>query len=158
MAKNWLGIRVKTEPAKMRYVQGRIAGFPEEAIQKYYFQALQQLAAETVDVMKNYIEYSPDVRTPTGEARGAKGRVKSGEMRDAIKWSGRKVGKVYRFEIGWLDGRPGYAIFQEQGTKNGVKAMESIAYALEFARREVQMMGENPRAMRTRRNDRWKEQ
>lgn len=156
MAKNWFDIRVKTEPAKIKHVVGQIRGYPEFAFQKYYFQSLQQLAAEGVDVMKNYIEYDPKVRTKTGEARGAKGRVKTGEMRDAVKWSGGKVGKNYRFDIGWLDGRPGYAIFQEVGTKNGVKAMESIQYTLDFMRRELKMMGQNPRAYRTSRNSPWK--
>lgn len=157
----WIPIRVKTEPAKMRYVKAKIEGFPEEALGRYYFQQLQSLLASAADVMKNYIEYDPSVRTQTGWARAAlggngPGRKDTGALIDGITWSGRKVadGK-YSFEVGWLNGTPGYAIFQEQGTKTGVRAMNSLEYVTNFIRQELQLLKQNPRAYRVTRAAKW---
>jgi len=161
---NWISIRVKTEPAKMKHVKGRIEGFPQQAIGKYFFQQLQSMTASGADVMKNFIgpQGHPSVRTNTGHERKARGgngpgRVDTGLMRDSIKWTGRKLGNGnYRFEFGWLNGTPGYAIFQEQGTKNGVRAMNSIGYATEFMRNELRMLGQNRAASRAVRNAQWR--
>jgi len=162
MGKDWIRIRVKTEPAKMKYVKGRIEGFGEEAMGKFFFQQLQSMTASGVDVMKNFISSHPSVRTRSGAERKARGgngpgRVDTGLMKDSITWKGYKISKRrYRFEFGWLDGTPGYAIFQEQGTKNGVKAMNSIAYATAFMRNELQLLGQSRSATRLVRNTQWR--
>ena len=162
MSKDWMPIRIKTEPAKTQYVKNRIMGFPDEAVGKFYFQQLQSVSASAVDVMKNFITYDRSVWTETGLRRasrrgGYKGRNDTGEMVSRITWRGAKVGPhKYKFEFGWLDGEPGYAIFQEQGTKSGVKAMNSLAYAMEFARQELRLMGQNPKAFRGTRASQWK--
>jgi hypothetical protein len=162
MAKDWLPIRVKAEGAKRQYLRNRILGFPDEAMGKYYFQRLQSVVASGVDVMRNFITYDRSVWTETGIQRakrgGDKGRNDTGAMVAAISWTGGKVEKhKYKFELGWLDGEPGYSIFQEQGTKNGVKAMNSLAYVMDFMRQELKLMGENPRAFRGTRASKWKE-
>lgn len=151
---DWLPIRIKTEPAKLRYVKSRIMGYPEEAMGKYFFQQLQMVTASAADVMKNFI--MQDKNTKKYETTGVKGRRKTGAMIDAITWRGSKIGKgKYRFEFGWLDGRPGYAIFQEQGTKNGVRALNSLDYATNFAKQELRLLGQNPAAFRATRASRW---
>lgn len=153
MAKDWLGIRIKTEPQNIKYVKGRIEGYPQEAFQKYFFQALQSMASQGVDVMRTYIETYSWYDSKGNKRRG---RVDTGFMRDSVKWSGRKLENGnYRFEFGWLEGKPGYAIFQEQGTKNGVQAMNAIAYATEFMRNELRLMGNNPRSYKGVPNSTW---
>jgi hypothetical protein len=158
---DWLPIRVKTEPAKLRHVQNRIIGFPEEVMEKFYFQKLQSAVASAADVMRNYIEYSPDVVTPTGQARAAlggngPGRKDTGRMIAGVKWRGGKVGKAkYEFALGWLNGEPGYSIFQEHGTKNGVQAMNSLQYASDFLRRELHLLGTNPQGYRVNNAAMW---
>lgn len=154
MAKDWLPIRIQTEPSKRQAVKSRIMGYPAEAMEKYFFQRLQSVTASAVDVMKNYITYDKRVFTETGlrrsaAGRGYAGRVDTGNMVDAISWRGQKISnEKYKFEFGWLDGTPGYSIFQEHGTKNGVAAMNSLAFATEFARAELRLLGSNPRSFR----------
>lgn len=154
MGKDWMPIRVKTEPSKRQHIKNRIMGFPDEAMGKFFFQQLQSVTASAVDVMKNFITYDRSVWTRTGLDRAAssggyKGRVETGTMVNAITWKGGKVGPhKYKFEFGWLNDEPGYSIFQEHGTKNGVKAMNSLAYAMEFARAELRLLGQNPAAFR----------
>jgi len=140
---DWAAIRVQTEPDKLKYVSQKLSAYTTDYIGKYYFQKLQQVAALAADVGRNYIEYSPSVRTPTGEARGAKGRVLTGEMRDNFKASvvSIQARTKYSVTLGWLDGRPGYAIFQELGTSNGIKAMGAVRFTAEFFRLEMQLSG-----------------
>ena len=66
-------------------------------------------------------------------------------MVNSIKWSGKKVAPhKYEFTVGWLDGTPGYSVFQEYGTKNGVAAMNSLQYTADFMRLELKHMGASP--------------
>lgn len=159
---DWLPIRIKTEPAKMKHVQARIEGFPEQAVEKFLFQRLQSITAMGADVMRNYIKYERRLVTKTGLARVAKGgkyatRVDSERMVDSVKWEGRKVGNKYKFRFGWIDGEPGYSIFQEHGTSNGVVGMESLAYAMEFVRRELHLLETTRSAYKTTKASPWSE-
>ncbi len=153
---NWGKARVKVEPAKMKYVQGKIEGFADKALGPYFFQFMQKMMPEAVDVMRHYLEAKPNW-TPTGEARKARGgdgpgRVDSGDMQRAISWRQVPTGikGYYRFQLGWVNGEPGYSIFQEQGTKNGVKGMNSIAYTTDWLEREAALMGRGNSAIRSR--------
>lgn len=160
--RGWVDIRVNAEPAALRNLKNRIMGFPEETMTKFYFQRLQSITASAVDVQKNYIAYDKRLYTETGKRRAAlggngPGRIDTGKMVDGIKWRGRKVGKAkYQFDFGWLDGTPGYSIFQEHGTKNGVKAMDSLGYAAQFVRTELRLLEENPKGYRVTRAAGWK--
>jgi hypothetical protein len=142
---SWFEVRTAFEPSAMKYAQQKIYGHPEKVFTTYYFQELQSLTAAAADVQRNYINTKPN-STPTGVARVAAGgngpgRVDTGEMRDAIKWSARKVSpKRYEFKFGWINGVPGYSIFQEYGTSHGIKGMHSIQYAREFALAEIKFM------------------
>ena len=154
MAKDWFQIRTKTEPAKMKYMSAKINGFPDEAAEKYYFQKLQQITAAGADIMRNYIEYDRANFTETGKKRAARGgngpgRKDSGDMIKGIVWSGKKDGKgKYRFAFGWLNGTPGYSIFQEYGVEGGVKGMNSLQYAREFVRKEIRYLASNGKGTR----------
>ena len=82
---NWGKARVATEPGKMKYVQGQVEGFAEKALGPYFFQFMQKMMPEAVDVMRNYLEARPNW-TPTGEKRKAMGgngpgRVDTGTTR-----------------------------------------------------------------------------
>lgn len=158
---NWGSARVKTEQSKMKYVQGLIEGYAEKAIGPYFFQYLQSMMPEAVDVMQQYLNERPNW-TETGIKRRAMGgngpgRVKSGDMQRAISWRQIPTGRkgYYKFQVGWVNGEPGYAIFQEQGTKNGIKAMNAIGYTTEWLRNEIALMGRGNRAIRTT-TARWK--
>ena len=154
MGKDWLNIRIKTEPAKIKYVTGQVEAFAEQAIGTYFFQFMQKMMPEAVDVMQNYIRYQAGKTTKTGKP----GRVVTGTMWESVKWRQVSTGKkgYYRFELGWLDGKPGYSIFQEQGTKSGVIGMNALGYTLEWLRNEVVLLGRgSSKAVRTR-NAKWK--
>jgi hypothetical protein len=147
MGKNWFEIRVKTEPSAMKNVVSRIEGFQKEAADKYFFQMLQSISAAAADVGRQYIA-SAKVSTPTGEAAGRKGRIKSGDMQAGFKNDGgHKTGDgKYEFHFGWNDGTPGYSIFQELGTKNGITAMHALQYARQFAAAELKLRSKNAKA------------
>jgi len=133
---DWIDIRIKTEPANMKHVKARILGYPEEVLEKYYFQFLQYVAAAGADIGRQYIG-SAAVNTPTGLGEGRQGRVKSGDMQKNFKWSARKDGKRYVVDIGWINGTPGYSIFQEHGTKNGIVGMNAVGYVTDWIRSEL---------------------
>lgn len=147
MGKNWFDIRIKTEQSAIKNVTSRIEGFPKEAMDKYFFQILQSIGAAAADVGREYIA-SAKVSTKTGEAQGRKGRVKSGDMKAGFKFDGgHKVSDTkYEFYFGWIDGTPGYSIFQELGTKNGIVAMHALQYARQFAASELKLVSNSASA------------
>ena len=147
MGKDWFNIRIKTEPSRMEQVKSTIEGFPKEVMQKYYFQTLQSISASAADIMRHYIKSDPGLATEASKNRTPPGgRNKTGKMWESVKWKlvESQKGTYYKFEIGWLDGTPGYAIFQEHGTRTGVKAMNSIDYTMNFTRTELKLLETNP--------------
>lgn len=150
---NWIDIRVQTEQAKIKYVKSEIEGFAEKAIGPYFFQFMQSMMPEAVDVMQSYIRYQAGKTTKTGKP----GRVETGEMWEQVTWRQIPTGKkgFYRFELGWLNGTPGYAIFQEQGTRNGVVAMDSIGFTTMWLRSELKLLGRGTDALKFS-NARWR--
>lgn len=104
-----------------------------------YFSRMQAWSAQAYRDTKDYIKNQ--AVTPTGLQRGnPKGRYETGEMYRAFKGTpgggrtssqprGRGVKLKFFFEMGWLDRMPGYTLFQEYGTKNGIKAMDALGYA-----------------------------
>ena len=107
---------------------------------------LQEVGAEAVRDMRDTIENST---TKTGAQamrsgqRGTAGRVRGRDeaatsgrprvggksMRDRVDFNVKVNKRSISLRFGWLDGRPGYAFFQEYGTKNGVKAMHAFTNA-----------------------------
>ena len=43
----------------------------------------------------------------------------------------------FKFEMGWLRGMPGYTLFQEYGTRNGIVAMGAIAFGRDMLNEAV---------------------
>lgn len=83
-----------------------------------YFQQLQSIAADAVALARIQIKLAT---TETGRARGkgSAGRVETGKFIEGIKWEGRRRGKgLYEIRIGWLDGQPDWATYQELGFKH----------------------------------------
>lgn len=157
---DWIPIRIKTEPNKIKHVQAELNNFKDGPLIKYMFQQMQSLAASAADVGRNYMKYNPAVFTRTGEERAARGagipgRSDSGDMIAKFTWSGRKVSNgKYQFKVGWVSGTPGYAIFQELGTKRGVQAMNALGFTTEFLRRELKLM-EYSKSMKVRNAAPW---
>lgn len=73
---------------------------------------------------------------------GKRGRIETGEMRDAVSHRTTKVARSqHRAEFGWIDKTPGWAVYQEHGFThvNGgkVAGMYSLSDASEIAREEA---------------------
>lgn len=142
MAKEWASIRTKTEAKAFDAVRARILGYPEKVAEEVYWPALQSIASEGVTTIRQIILSST---TPTGEARAAKGgkpgRYDTGNMFKNVRMRLRKRAKGFTAFVGWIEGKPGYAIFQEMGTKNGVRAMEAIVTARQEMYSKIQALG-----------------
>lgn len=83
-----------------------------------YFQELQRIAAEATKVARVEIKLAT---TETGRRRAAAGgngpgRIDTGKFYDGITWEARRRGKgLYEVRIGWLNGQPDWASYQELG-------------------------------------------
>lgn len=126
---NWMNIRVKTEASNFNYVRSKIEGWPSEVVEEFYWPALEAIAREGRDIIREIIE---GAETPTGRERAARGegeagRIKSGKMYNSVTTRvRRRVKNGFSVFTGWINGKPGYSIFQEQGTRNGIEAMNAI--------------------------------
>lgn len=151
MGKDWVDIRIKVPQKDFDKIRTRIQGWPDEVMQDVYMPAVRAIAASGREYIRRIIDKST---TKTGEARAAAGgngpgRVDTGDMRRAVgaRTTPYKSGKGFSMFIGWVGtgsrltrqggdrsttGAPGYAIFQEHGTKNGVEGMEAISQAEVF--------------------------
>lgn len=113
---------------------------PEEFFVKNYYRQIQRIA---FDARRLIVEIIEESETPTGQRRAASGqgrpgRVDSEDMLKAVWARISKVGdKSYRMDVGWLEGKPGYAIFQEHGTRTGIKAMNALNRAADYIEDEV---------------------
>ena len=131
---DWLNIRVKIQGDNLDTVRSKIRGWPEKVAEEVYWPALAAIAAEGADYIRFIIL---DSKTETGEKRVAAGgngpgRVDTGNMFDMVGYRNRKTKGGFSSFVGWVNGRPGYALFQDLGTKNGVKAMNAISQAQEY--------------------------
>lgn len=130
----WLDLRIKVPGNNLNAVRSKIRGWPEEIAEEIFWPALEQISAEGADFIRFIILAA---ETETGKKRAAlggngPGRVKTGTMFDMVGYRNRKTKNGFSSFVGWVNGRPGYAIFQELGTRNGVKAMDAISQAQEF--------------------------
>lgn len=120
MGKDWLAIRTKTEVSKYDAVRNVIQGWPEQVLYKVYQPQISQIAARGAGVIREII------RTDHNTQKEEPGRIKSGDMLKGVHYRVRERKKGFSMFVGWTDGVPGYSIFQEHGTKNGVRAMNSL--------------------------------
>lgn len=129
--------QLKNAEVSLRNLKTSIEAGPDVAVSASgrYFQKMQRQAAYSLQEVRNYIRYV--ATTPTGLERGKNpGRYESGALHNAFvgtKGSGvTRIGtrKVrFYFEMGWLRGMPNYTLFQEYGTRNGIKAMNALMRA-----------------------------
>jgi len=141
--RSWANIRVQSDEKHLRNMAASIERAPEEFFVKNYYRHIQRIAFDARLLIIQIIEES---ETPTGERRVAKGagragRIDTEEMLKAVWARIVKTGnKSYRMEVGWLEGKPGHAIFQEHGTRTGIKAMNSLNRAADFIEDEIRKL------------------
>lgn len=152
----WMSIRISGDGKEIEKLAAAVVRKPEEIMVKYYFQQVQRIVFEARRLM---LEIITRAETETGKLRAARGgngpgRIKTKKMIDAV-WaraykngSGGVVGTV-----GWLNGRPGYAIFQEHGTRTGIVAMDALRQAGDYIEREMDKLGKG--GFKYRRNTDW---
>lgn len=106
-----------------------------------YFQQLQRIAAEATALARIRIKLAT---TPSGIARarsgsGQPGRIDTGAFYKGLSWRVRKEAKgAYSIRIGWLDGDPDYASYQELGFQHRSGMYVTGADALGEAHRYVE--------------------
>jgi hypothetical protein len=139
---DWFNIRIKTEKPAFDAVRALIRAWPEHVADEIYFPALEQIAKNGRDYIRYIILEST---TATGEARaaaggGVPGRVDTGTMFDAVSYRIYKGNTSFSASVGWTQGTPGYAIFQELGTSRGIEGMNAIITAREYMLSEIRGM------------------
>jgi hypothetical protein len=139
--------KIEINKSQLSSLSQKIYAYPEKVAFPNYFQAMQSLVANAAEVGRGYIQFNPNVITPTGEKRVASGvgryatRYVSGDLAAGFKWVGVKTNnRKYTFKMGWVTGEPAYSIFQEYGTKNGIVGMDALGYATEFLRKELKIL------------------
>lgn len=106
-----------------------------------WFEAkVRQLTSESFNALEDAMEAGENITKHNIETRGTiksgkRGRVETGEMRDSVQSDTVKQGPdVMIGRFGWLEKKPFYAEFQEDGTKY-IEPM----YALSDAAEEVKI-------------------
>ena len=89
----------------------------------------EELRLIAADGVRNMRDRIATASTKTGMAEGRTGRVVTGKMRDSVDQQIRRNKNNVSMRFGWLNGRPGYAFFQEYGTSNGIPAMHALTDA-----------------------------
>lgn len=143
----WFDIRIQTEMENRNAVRNKIMGWPNEVAQEVYWPELQKIGRSAVAFQRDILLRST---TRTGEERaqhgGRPGRYKTGDMYKAIRMrANKRANNAFTLFVGWQDGKPGYAIFQEHGTKNGVEAMDSVQQTKEFILSQLQVLSRSGR-------------
>ncbi len=144
--KSWAFIRLEGDRKQgggLYQMAARISRAPEEIFVKYYYQKVQKIAFEARRIILNTIDESVTAKGIARARNGGKsGREVSGKMKKGVWARAYKASaNRYRAEVGWLDGRPGYAIFQEHGTRNGIVAMDSLRKAGDYIEAEMDKLG-----------------
>lgn len=130
--RSWLDIRIQTENENRNAVRNKIMGWPEEVAQKRYWPALQQIGRNGVQFQRSIIERLD--------------RIDTGDMKRGVKMrANKRAGNAFTLFVGWVDGRPGYSIFQEHGTRSGVVAMDSIAQTREYMLSQIEQLARGGR-------------
>lgn len=148
MGKDWFELKIKVPASDFNKVRVKIATWPEEVAAEVYRPQIKAIARAGAAYIKQIIERE---ETDTGRERARRGgngpgRVKTGKMINAVSSRARdRAGGGVSATAGWLTGEPGYAIFQEMGTKNGVEAMDAIGQAHEFMLSELKRLANGGR-------------
>lgn len=139
----WAWARLKGDGKALTKMAARITRAPEEIFVKYYYQQITRIVFAARQIIIKRIETAT---TPTGRERakrgGEPGRIESGTMKKRVWARVNKQGSGrYRADVGWLEGLPGYAIFQEHGTRGGIVAMDALREAGDYIEAEMNKLG-----------------
>lgn len=150
--KSWANIRNQaTSQRQMKAMIAQVTAIPRDLIEKKYFAAMTSIAWDARKLIQEIILES---HTETGKervrsGRGSEaGRYETGAMYNAVWANVRKAGKggmSYSAQVGWLAGTPGYAVFQEQGTKSGIKGMRALETASQYIEDELRKLARGGR-------------
>lgn len=140
---NWFDIRIKTEGTSFDAIRTIIRAWPDTVFDDTYAPALEKIAESGVEFMRFVIL---DSATETGIARAGAGgngpgRVDTGTMFDSVTSKINANKGHFAALVGWLNGTPGYAIFQELGTSHGIEGMGALIQAREYMLSQIQALG-----------------
>lgn len=137
--RSWVDIRTsaryKTEFDKLKTHVTRLPG----EVMKGYYAEVRDIAWKIVYETRQYI--LDDTRTKKYQETGEKGRIDTGKM-VASFWTHVDAysEKGYKVNLGYLAGKPGYAIFQEYGTRQGLVGVEALRFARDRLDEELRKM------------------
>lgn len=121
--------------------RAKVRTWPLDVADKVYFPALKEIANNGRDYVRYTILASS---TKTGEERagaggGSSGRYVTGALFDAVRADVAANKDSFTARVGWTDGTPEYAIFQEYGTRT-IEGMNSIVLAREYMLSAIQAL------------------
>lgn len=126
---------------QLEKLQHVIKSHKDEVVMPYYFQKLQSITfyahAAGREEIRNAITRTGEARARRGE--GVPGRIKSGKFIEGFTLdTGQRIGDTYEFNIGWLNGLPYWAVYQELGFKHRAGMFVTGADALGATRRYIE--------------------
>ena len=151
--------RVRVYGLDLEGVRALVRSAPDE-VAKNIAPELEKIGAQAVLDIRDRIVNSPTktgfravakgLRSDPGRIRGAaelaktnRPRIGGKSMYDSVDSKVRINKKSVSLRFGWLDGKPGYAFFQENGTSNGVVGMGALTDARLKAEGEIQQVIRN---------------
>lgn len=107
---------------------------------------------DMVESMENIARYGWAKTKQFVETRGVAsnpnpGRIRTGEMHDALGWEVKKEGNEIYARFGWVDGGPPWSLWQEEGTRggqgngSGIEAMQALLDAYVMTREMLRDRG-----------------
>lgn len=136
--------RVRVHGVDFEDIRELIRTKPEQ-VTKEVEAILQTIGADAVRDMRETVDaaetrtgrkaLAEGKRSTAGRVRGAnevttsRPRYGGKSMLDSIDQKVRVNRRSISLRFGWINGRPGYAFFQEYGTSNGVPAMHALTDA-----------------------------
>lgn len=134
-----MAFKINVSVKNLDVARAKIRTWPTDVADKVYFPALKEIA----DNGREYIRYTILASsTKTGEERasaggGSSGRYVSGTLFDQVRSRVNTNKDSFTALVGWTDGTPEYAIFQEYGTRT-IEGMNSIVMAREYMLSAIQ--------------------
>lgn len=112
-----------------------------------YFQRLQSIAADATELGRIQIKLATTItgKKRAAQGSGSPGRIESGSFHSKLKWEANRRGKgLYEVRIGWLDGEPDWATYQELGFthRSGmyVVGADALGAARRYAALEIEKL------------------
>lgn len=144
--KGWYQIRHGLDQTRfdLKKMQTRVTNAPAQAA-KGYANEIRKIAWRARELMQKIIMEAPN------RTKGEPGRYDTGTMHKMV-WANlvKNNDKSYSANVGWLAGKPGYAIFQEYGTRTGLVGMDALRQAQDFMFEEIRALNAGGRSYRTK--------